>query len=48
MTRQIRALFALLALTFAFTAAACADVTAPQTTLQAGQQCDHSGPWTCG
>lgn len=48
MTRRIRALLALLALTFAFTAAACADATAPQATPDAAMKCDQSNPWTCG
>jgi hypothetical protein len=43
MTRRIRALLSLLAVAFAFSAAACADATAPQT-----QSCDHNSPWsTC-
>jgi len=41
MTRRIRALLSLLVLTFAFSAAACADSTAPQPA-----QCDHNNPWT--
>ena len=41
MTRRIRALLALLALTFAFSVSACADSTAPQ------PECDTQGPWTC-
>lgn len=40
MTRRIRALLSLLVLTFAFSAAACADSTAPQQGT-----CDHNGPW---
>jgi len=44
MTRRIRALLSLLVLTFAFSAAACADSTAPQPATQ----CDHNGPWSCG
>jgi hypothetical protein len=43
MTRRIRAILALLALTFAFSAAACADATAPR----AAERCDQSNPWTC-
>jgi hypothetical protein len=43
MTRRIRFLLALAALTFAFSAAACADATAPQP----GTTCDQSNPWTC-
>lgn len=43
MTRRIRFLLALVALTFAFSAAACADATAPQPE----GVCDHSNPWTC-
>lgn len=43
MSRRIRAIFALLALTFAFSAAACADATAPRPAMR----CDHSNPWTC-
>jgi len=42
MTRRIRALLALLALTLAFTVTACADSTAPQP-----GGCDVSNPWTC-
>jgi hypothetical protein len=42
MTRRIRALLALLALTFAFTVSACADSTAP-----APNNCDTNSPWTC-
>ena len=44
MTRRIRALLSLLVLTFAFSAAACADANAPQ----GAQQCDHNSPWSCG
>jgi hypothetical protein len=43
MTRRIRALLSLLVLTFAFSAAACADANAPQ---QETKQCDHNNPWT--
>ncbi|HXF94878.1 MAG TPA: hypothetical protein VNI61_02130 [Gemmatimonadales bacterium] len=42
MTRRIRFLLALVALTFAFSAAACADATAPST-----ETCDTNSPWTC-
>ena len=41
MTRRIRALLSLLVLTFAFSAAACADSTAPQPAT-----CDHNSPWS--
>jgi hypothetical protein len=42
MTRRIRILLSLLALTFAFSVAACADTTAPQP-----GGCDVNNPWTC-
>jgi hypothetical protein len=41
MTRRIRALLSLLAVTFALSVAGCADSTAPS----AGN-CDTSNPWT--
>jgi hypothetical protein len=48
MTRRVRSLLALLALTAAFSVAACADTTAPQATPEAAMKCDQSNPWTCG
>jgi len=45
MSRQIRALAALLLVSFALSAAACADATAP--TPSADLVCDHSNPNIC-
>ena len=42
MTRRIRSLLALFLVSFALSAAACADATAPST-----ETCDTSNPATC-
>ncbi len=45
MSRQFRALAALLLVSFALSAAACADATAP--TASADLVCDHNNPNIC-
>ena len=42
MSRRIRAAVALLLVSFALSAAACADATAPRT-----ETCDTNNPYTC-
>jgi len=45
MARRIRYALSLLLVSFALSAAACADATAP--TPSADVVCDTSNPWTC-
>lgn len=45
MARRIRYALSLLLVSFALSAAACADATAP--TPSADVVCDQSNPWTC-
>ena len=47
MARRIHALFALVLVTFALAAAACADSTAPASTVSADNTCDWTSGGTC-